>query len=333
MTTLYSIAHFLVDGICAWAMFGRLSGDYGGILVYNFCAFALQFPLGAVLDRLSGRKAPLLFAAAGCALTLAGAFTGPAVLGLGNALFHVGGGVDVIWEDQRKRLRGQALGVFVAPGAMGLYLGTLMAKGGQLSPLLLVPAALVMIVLLLPVRKRSGDIEIPTPTGKHPLWLTLCCFAVVVLRSHVGMAVGFPWKSGFLAFAAVAAVVLGKMAGGVLAARFGARRVTVVSLTIAAVGYALGDSPAFGLMALLCFNMTMPLTLYALWRRFPEYPGACFGALTLALFLGFLPTYYGLEIPIGGIMGSIASLMLLWKAVEDVPCEDVRSVAGADAAD
>ena len=63
--------------------------------------------------------------------------------------------------------------------------------------------------------------------------------------------------------------------------------------------------------------MTMPLTLHALWRRFPSYPGSVFGSLTLALFLGFLPVHYGINIPIGGVLGSILSLALLWKAVED----------------
>lgn len=326
MTGLYSILHFLVDGVCAWAMLGRLSGDYGGILLYNFCAFALQLPLGAVLDRLEGRRMPLLFASVGCGLTLVGAFAGPAVLGIGNALFHVGGGVDVIREDAEKGLGGQALGIFVAPGALGLYLGGLI---GQCSPLLLIPAGLVMALLLRPV--RGTGCTLPEPTGKHPLWLFICCFAVVVLRSHVGMAVTFPWKTGFLALLAVMAVVLGKMAGGVLAARFGAKLVTIVSLSVAAIGFLFGDAPLFGLLALLCFNMTMPLTLYALWRRFPAYPGACFGSLTLALFLGFLPTYFGLELPLGGTLGSVLSLILLWKAVDD-DASDLRPVAGADAA-
>ena len=63
--------------------------------------------------------------------------------------------------------------------------------------------------------------------------------------------------------------------------------------------------------------MTMPLTLYALWRRFPRYPGTVFGSLTLALFLGFLPAAFGVKLPIGGVFGSILSLLLLWKAVED----------------
>lgn len=312
MTAVYASLHFLVDGVCAWAMLGYLAAGSAEILIYNFCAFALQLPLGAVLDRLGGKRMPLFFAGTGCALTLLGAFSHPALLGLGNALFHVGGGVDVIREDTRKNHRGQDLGIFVAPGAMGLFLGGLLA--GKM-PLLLLPVAGAMALLLCMVQS-PGNFS-TGPSQKPPVFLTVCCFAVVVLRSFVGFQVVFPWKTGPLAFAAVGAVVLGKMAGGVLAARFGAKPVTLISLSAAAVCYALGDIPVFGLMALLCFNMTMPLTLYALWRRFPEYPGSCFGALTLALFLGFLPVCFGLRLPIGGVLGSMLSLLLLWKAVED----------------
>ena len=102
-----------------------------------------------------------------------------------------------------------------------------------------------------------------------------------------------------------------------LAVRFGMKKTTLLSLSMAAVGFCLGGIPVFGLLALLCFNMTMPLTLYTLWRRFPEYPGTVFGSLTLALFVGFLPACFGVNIPIGGVLGSILSLCLLWKAVDD----------------
>ena len=158
MTGLYAAIHFLVDGICAWAMLGRLGGDYGGLLVYNFCAFALQLPLGAVLDRLGGRKMPLCFAAVGCALTILGALSHPAVLGLGNALFHVGGGVDVIRDGGKC----EKLGIFVAPGALGLSLGGLLA--GK-SFWLLLPAAVMMALFLCFVRSPG---EISTAPGSRP---------------------------------------------------------------------------------------------------------------------------------------------------------------------
>ena len=72
-TALYSALHFLVDGVCAFAMFGRFlpRGDAAfSLLFYNFCAFALQLPLGLLLDlylekRGEASELPLLAAAAG----------------------------------------------------------------------------------------------------------------------------------------------------------------------------------------------------------------------------------------------------------------------------
>ena len=66
---LYSLAHFWMDLSCALLVFRRLSGgaDFGAcLLLYNFCAFALQMPLGLLVDRLD-RNA--LAAAGGCGLT------------------------------------------------------------------------------------------------------------------------------------------------------------------------------------------------------------------------------------------------------------------------
>lgn len=70
-----------------------------------------------------------------------------------------------------------------------------------------------------------------------------------------------------------------------------------------------------GVLALLLFNMTMPLTLYQLWLRWPQYPGTVFGALTFGLFLGFLPVALGWQIPVGGTVGSLMSLVLLLPVV------------------
>ena len=156
MTTgIYAVMHFFVDYICAWAMYFRMrtgSFAYGDFLIYNFCAFALQMPLGTLLDlarsRAEGRIRaflPLLWSGAGVLLTGLGAMIHPALLGIGNALFHVGGGLDVIVEDFQKGRNGKNLGMFVAPGAVGLYLGSM--KGNEefgLSSLIL---TLVLLVL------------------------------------------------------------------------------------------------------------------------------------------------------------------------------------------
>lgn len=322
-TAIYSILHLLVDGGCAWAMFGRFIPEADGyfhILVYNFCAFALQMPFGAVLDSMAARRDrdwPLLWALLGTVVTVLGALTHPAVLGMGNALFHVGGGVGAIFEDWHHHWKGRALGIFVAPGALGLFLGTQIAKARPDAPYLICSCVL-MAVLLFPAMGREPVPAADCPDRKNPSPLpAVLCFAVVVLRSWVGMSVTFPWKTGLL-FGTVStlSVVLGKMAGGLLAPKFGTKRVVVASLALSAVCYALGDVPVFGVLALFLFNMTMPITLYELVCRFPKLPGFSFGMLTFALFLGFLPAYFRLPLPISGAAASLISLVLLDKAVD-----------------
>lgn len=95
ITSIYSILHFTVDGICALAMYSFFTGGTSGywdFLIYNFCAFALQMPLGTLLDYLNRSPAndrrqmnfACLFAGLGLILTLVGSVVHPAVLGLGN---------------------------------------------------------------------------------------------------------------------------------------------------------------------------------------------------------------------------------------------------------
>lgn len=346
MTILYSILHFLVDGVCAFAMFGyfaQQSNWYLNMLLYNFCAFAMQMPLGVVLDELNSREKSrkwspsYCFAGLGVLCTLIGAVVHPILLGLGNALFHLGGGVGTIYEDREKGWRGRGLGVFVAPGALGLYIGTQLGKNkaGGVWP---VAVVLVMVgICLLGKRILCRDAS-AKPVGKEHAektgygWLLLGCMAVVVLRSYIGMAVTFSWKTTLLAGTiGVLAVVLGKVAGGFGAVLFGTRRTMVVSLGLAAVLYLLSGNMIAGVLALFLFNMTMPITLYLLVERRKDMPGFGFGALTFAIFLGILPVYLELPVPVPGniigCVGSVVSLAVLWFCISKKPvitdCTDV----------
>lgn len=339
LTAAYSVMHFLVDFICAWAMFGFFLSDEGAylnILIYNFCAFALQMPLGTLLDlarrrageRLKNWLAPIC-AALGTALTVAGALTNPLLLGLGNALFHVGGGLDVTAADFADHRGGKLLGVFVAPGALGLFLGTRLGKAGSgWLTLLLAVAALAASLGFLIFHKRKPSQTEAEFAGKAekanlPV-LILCCFAVVVFRSWTGFEAGFGWKSDvFLGMIAVLAVASGKAAGGFLGSRLGHGKTAMATLLLAAVCFLLGESPVFGLAALFLFNMSMPVTLYLLAKHMPELMGFSFGLLTFGLFLGFLPVYARLKDPLTPPVicaaGSLVSALLMvaaWKAVD-----------------
>lgn len=331
VTAIYSVMHFFVDFLCAWAMFACFqTGAYQNFLIYNFCAFALQMPLGTLLDVLRSRsdgrlrqKLGLIWAGAGVLLTGLGALTHPAVLGIGNALFHVGGGLDVICEDMSRGREGKNLGIFVAPGAVGLYLGTRLGKVGSGMLTLILPLCILTALCAVLIYLNPGEI----PRGKSakvkniPL-LLLCCFAVVILRSWTGFLATFSWKAeaGFLA---VLAVALGKALGGFASARFGAGKTMLVTLLLAAGCFLLGEIPVLGVAALLLFNMSMPVTLYLLAKNMPETPGFAFGLLTFGLFMGFLPVYTGMEVPLpGGVAGAVGSVIsavlmgIAWKAVK-----------------
>lgn len=311
ITTIYSILHMFVDGICAFAMFGRFSGNF---LIYNFCAFALQMPFGAMLDYFNREKYNKICASLGVIFTLLGMWVHPAVLGVGNALFHVGAGVDVIQEDKKKGYNGRALGIFVAPGAWGLYLGTQLTKGGISGLQIFLTCALAAVLFAFSKQKIHMSAEEEFTSTK--IGLLVSCFVVVILRSYVGMAVSFSWKATTVAATlAVLAVVLGKITGGILAARIGTERTIIGSLVLAAVCYYFSLNMTMGILALFFFNMTMPITLYLLVKRWKELPGFSFGLLTFGLFLGFLPVYCGVQVPVSGqvigVVGSVVSLVIL----------------------
>lgn len=347
VTTIYSVLHFFLDGICALAMLGWFVSKKNSewyFLAYNFCAFALQMPIGAFLDMLimnnNLRKKnahgiyPYLFAVSGILFTILGAIFHPIILGIGNALFHVGGGVGVIYEDHANTWKGKALGIFVAPGALGLFFGTQLAKGNDemLKIAMVILCSILSILLLLALIYKYPEKELENKIEKasigNGLVLAIGCFLVVILRSYVGMSVTFSWKNGFvLGLVCVLAVVLGKMAGGILAARLGIQNVMLLSLWIAAIGYRFSENAVWGVIALFAFNMSMPITLYLLVRKFKDLPGFSFGLLTFALFLGYLPIYLVMPAPMEGNIigagGSVLSLLILLLAMKFGGAADV----------
>ena len=55
MTGIYALVHMAVDLSCAFLVYTYVLGGeqwYLWLLLYNFCAFALQMPIGAAADRL-----------------------------------------------------------------------------------------------------------------------------------------------------------------------------------------------------------------------------------------------------------------------------------------
>lgn len=320
--TVYSIAHLVVDFSCAFLMFSRINSSpqwYICLLIYNFCAFAMQMPIGLLADKINRNS---VIGAVGCALVaMSFGFDNLFVLsaiiaGIGNGLFHIGGGIDILNISKEKS---NALGIFVSPGAFGLYLGTLFGKKDELSSVLVVLVLLAMAAAILAVcyKAKGSFVSDNSPVSFKekaiPLVILaiISLFIVVCLRSYVGMLFNFPWKTErYWGLILICAIVLGKAGGGILADIIGSVRVSILSLGLSAVLFMFSQYPIAGILAVFLFNMTMPITLWAMARLLPGAKGFSFGLLTFGLFLGFIPIYLGLNPIIHTTIGFAAASLI-----------------------
>lgn len=305
---LNSIAHLLVDAVCAATIFGPVAAEADlavPIIVYNTLAFSTQAVVGLFTDRLRSHH----WLASGAMLLIFVGFVVPlapmarvVLIGLGNSVFHVAAGTTTLKQSAGKA---GSLGVFVAPGAIGLAVGTLWAKelGGFLAS--------VLAVCMVGVAALSGRDSEAEPEGKtaDPLpgnslsRVTMLVPAVlliaVAVRAIGGTVADFPWKTGALmAFVTALAAFAGKTAGGFLCDRFGPGKTALLSLPLAAVAIAFAsDYIAPSLLGQFLLNLTMPVTLWLIYKSMPDSPGFAFGLAASALWPG---TIIGGLLPLTG---------------------------------
>jgi FSR family fosmidomycin resistance protein-like MFS transporter len=308
---LNSISHFLVDGVCLATLFGaaKSGADIAiAILVYNTLAFSTQVFTGWWVDKpdLARKLEPLsmLLVAAGYFLP-AGLMVRVVLIGLGNSLFHVCGGCVTLRQSAG---RAAPLGVFVAPGALGVALGKLWPQfGALLSAGLIVFAALIFFAYrrdpaaadeVLPAAHFRG--ELPDYREKdYPLAAVALLTLAVAVRAIGGYAAVFSWNTGAWTAAAMAVFVFaGKTAGGFVCDRLGAVKSSALSILPAALLTAfLAFSMPASLLGQFLLNLSMPVTLWLLYKLMPDEPGFAFGLAASALWPG---TLLGLMIQLTG---------------------------------
>ena len=323
---ILSAMHFMTDFICAFVIYSWLTqGRTVDVILYNFCAFVLQMPLGLLADvmKTKGKEdSSVRFITLGALLTMSGLFDTPVrVFGLGNALFHVGGGIITMHKDQENSFRGRGLGSFVAPGALGLFAGAGLAGYGFVQMASVIVMTALWICMILAVRNSNPEREsFAAELDDAAIVTILVTLMVVIIRSYVGLAVSFGWKQGLLlSLLNVVCVACGKTLGGFTGNRYGYKKTVVVSLLLATVFYAFGSISICGLLAVLLFNMTMPVTLYLLAEKMKHLEGFAFGILTFGLFIGYYVKVTLGIVPVDpgviGAVGSRISLVLLYSLV------------------
>lgn len=305
---IYGITHAVIDCICAAVIISIKNqmnwfiDIFRLIILYNFLAFGFQIIFGFLCDYF---KTPRLFALLGCFFVGISAiiyFYFPIIAvilaGLGNAIFHVGGGSISLNLTPKKAT---APGIYVAPGAMGLFIGTLLGETGRLSSWWIVLFLTILCILMFLIKKIDINYvrkKMIKTEFNYFILILIFVFLSIAIRSLVGMVINYPWKANLnLLIILTFIIVLGKGFGGILADKFGWTKIAIGSLVFSIPFLIFGIKiPLFGILGMFLFNITMPITLVLISNILPGRPGLAFGTTCLALFLGALPTFFPINI-------------------------------------
>ena len=312
MLPLFTILHPLVDASSVTVLIvGGMS--WQRVLAYNALAFALQFPLGVVLDaRPQLMKGTFVTS---LALTLAGAGLCACGVGevalvlacVGNALFHLSAGKAVLDAHEGK---GGPIGLFISTGALGLFAEMKLAGGYGLWCCLGFGVALAAVGAAAALRINSDSSEasltfrrirsvsavsneIGVGNGRRVGWLILfALFALVAWRSWAGLLAGGMTNAAGLGFALAGAAVTwaGKAAGGYLGDHFGCWFVTAVSVvgSLSLCFLCRPEQATLWLALLFVAQLATGPVLSLMYDKSGKASGTAFGLNCLALFTGSL---------------------------------------------
>lgn len=296
----YTYSHFAVDFACFYILLGyvlqsKTVFEYAILaLSYNTIAFGGQVLVGSFCDGNTNFKAGLF---GGVLVLFALAFPSLPVVALilcavGNAFFHVGGGIDSLVFSNGKTARG---GIFVSTGAVGLILGTLLGNHGGYAfvPALLMAAACLAMWKFGMVKgeNKSPSMRVARESLSYKI-IVICALITIVFRSFIGGAIPISWGSSWLVILPSCAACAGKALGGIFGDIFGVKRVGAISLilSIPLIVFAT-DTVVLCIIGLVLFNMSMPLTLGIIFSAMGKNTeGLSFGLTTLALLIGHIAT-------------------------------------------
>ena len=290
----WTIAHFAVDMSCFYILYRGVEQLYA--------AMRLQILFGTLTDRFPKLEKIIGIEGLDCMLVPliiiwisqgpVSSWTSMIIAAVLNAAFHVGGGVNVIRRSAGKMAPS---GIFVSSGALGVITGTIYGASGHgaLLPVFIVLIAIIMVFLMTDnwaqdlimyyEREEKGD-KLVAPVREYmrfnvlragSLAAVICLFFAVFIRSYAGFIwpLGFE-KTGMLIILPAAASCLGKALGGIIADRLGAVETATVSLVLSMVLFLTGNGSWFMMgLAIMLFNMAMPITLCGLVAAMPENVG------------------------------------------------------------
>lgn len=326
---LLAIGHFLVDLQGIYLIHTQYQNyDFINIalffIVYNVIAFGFQPLFGYIADKhqwyfiyvIGGLLLPLI------ALQMVGfGIIAIVISTLGNAMYHVGGGVLSVDLYPKKAA---PAGIFVAPGALGVFLGGYLAvQSGSYVIQISIVTLLIGVILFITLKSHQMNHYVQ-PIKNNFMIVIALIFGVVFIRGMIGSILIFSWKNDeLLILLLVSSVFFGKLFGGILGDKFGFKKVgiggLVLSLPLLLLGY---SNTVLGLLGAFSFNLTMAITLFLIIDTLGKYKGFAFGLTTLALLFSYLPSAFGFSLALGYVyyvlmvMFVLAGVFLLNKSID-----------------
>ncbi|MBN2528022.1 MAG: hypothetical protein JXR76_16650 [Deltaproteobacteria bacterium] len=297
---VFGLIHLVIDLVTVSSAFAvsrifdvPLVVGISSIVLYDILAFAGQPIIGWLSDNNATYHRVALIGIIMVMLSVPMLMFQPVVglvlTGIGNACFHVGAGALSLGATPG---RATVPGIFVAPGAIGLGLGTVCGKSELYYTWPFIGALTVAFIAAMRTPVPQAVIVAKRKLLKvaHPTLVIAALLVSIAIRALVGFGGSSACKKTMAVKLSLMTVAfLGKGLGGIISDRIGWIKGSVGALLISAPLIAFfGDEPVALIAGFLFFQMTMPVTLVAVNETMPGRPGLAFGLCCLALLAGSL---------------------------------------------
>lgn len=312
----YWFVHFSVEVLCFFVL-ETLFPDFSqlrwiAILLFDAIAFLTQPLIGLFFENHKNLRPGILgdvmlILGSGIALAFkdnfAGIIIGLIIFTFGNATIHISGAI-VTARVSEGRLSESA--IFVAGGSFGVISGRMLANISVFWFIPFIPAIIslpLMYYIDQKIREKYMDeafdfIKCPLKhniaNNRPAAAIIIILGLVVVARGYIGYGLPTGWNK--LSIHTILLFVFmgtGKMLGGILADRFGARNVGIISCLLSLPILLISNNIMWlSLIGIALFSMTMAITLGGLFSVLNNSPGLAFGITTIGLFVGSFPIFF-----------------------------------------
>lgn len=302
----YFLIHLFVEITCFQILnsfFKNIPLSWLMALSFDFLAFVPQGLFGVLMDKYPKLNLGFLGAMLMFLSTLIFLFNwthlhviGLILVALGNAIIHTSGAIATTTVSQGQLSH---TAIFVGGGSFGVIIGQTLGDyqvSMVVSSLLCIAiGVLIQMTNNVWVKEKRIIPKFNLANNNVPFWtVILVAFLVVIVRSYIGYAIPISWKKElWQAFLLFFTMGIGKIAGGVLSDKFGARKIGVLSTLLCVPFLLIGNNNMLiSIIGVFLFSLTMSISFGTLLSVIDNSPGLAFGVTTIGLFIGVMPIFF-----------------------------------------